>query len=156
MGVESTARALERNTAADVALLQGLSPFETTRLFALLNFALADAGISSWDAKYHYNMWRPIDAIREAAQDGNGATLPDSNWEPLLTTPSFPTYTSGHSTFKAAQRRVCSPPCSVTTMRLPREPIAVVVVNGLLRMILRYSSNDHSLVFGMQPKRRGS
>lgn len=92
--------------AADVALLQGLSPFETTRLFALLNFALADAGISSWDAKYHYDMWRPIDAIREAAQDGNGATLPDSNWEPLLTTPSFPTYTSGHSTFSGAAASV--------------------------------------------------
>jgi membrane-associated phospholipid phosphatase len=92
--------------AADVALSQGLSAFETARLFALLNFALADAGISSWDAKYHYDMWRPIDAIREAGQDGNQATQPVSDWEPLLITPSFPTYTSGHSTFSGAAASV--------------------------------------------------
>lgn len=92
--------------AVDVALSQGLSAFETARLFALLNFALADAGISSWDAKYHYDMWRPIDAIREAAQDGNHATQPVSDWEPLLITPSFPTYTSGHSTFSGAAASV--------------------------------------------------
>jgi membrane-associated phospholipid phosphatase len=92
--------------AADVALSQNLTPLESARLFALLNIALADAGITSWDAKYAYDLWRPIDAIRDAADDGNSATLPVSDWLPLLPTPSFPAYTSGHSTFSGAAAAV--------------------------------------------------
>lgn len=92
--------------ATDVALKLNLTPMESARMFALLNIALADAGISSWDAKYAYDLWRPIDAIREAANDGNSATMPIANWEPLLITPAFPTYTSGHSTFSGAAAAV--------------------------------------------------
>lgn len=88
--------------AADVSLAQGRSLSENAHLFAMLNVALADAGISAWDAKYAYGLWRPIDAIREAEQDGNGATHGDPAWLPLLRTPPFPTYTSGHSTFSGA------------------------------------------------------
>jgi len=72
------------------------------RLFALLNIALADAAIVSWDCKYNFNLWRPITAIQEADTDGNEATRPDRNWTPLLETPPFPEYTSGHSTFSGA------------------------------------------------------
>ncbi|HUS07798.1 MAG TPA: vanadium-dependent haloperoxidase [Bryobacteraceae bacterium] len=75
---------------------------ENARLFALLNIALADAAIISWDCKYVYNYWRPITAIHEAASDGNSATEPDLSWMPLLPTPPFPEYTSGHSTFSSA------------------------------------------------------
>jgi hypothetical protein len=75
---------------------------ENSRLFALLNIAMADAGIVSWDCKYVFNFWRPIAAIREAATDGNSLTTADPNWTPLLETPPFPEYTSGHSTFSAA------------------------------------------------------
>jgi membrane-associated phospholipid phosphatase len=71
-----------------------------------MNLALADAGIASWDAKYHYDLWRPIDAIREAATDQNPATIADPNWLPLLKTPPFPAYTSGHSTFSGAAAAV--------------------------------------------------
>ncbi|MEZ6135708.1 MAG: phosphatase PAP2 family protein [Pirellulaceae bacterium] len=92
--------------ATDVALSQSLPPLETARLFALLNLALADAGISAWDAKYFYDFWRPIDAIREAADDQNSETEPLNDWLPLLPTPSFPTYTSGHSTFSGAAAAV--------------------------------------------------
>lgn len=88
--------------AADVGLSRGLSLLESARLFALLNYAMADAGIASWDAKYGYDLWRPIDAIREANSDGNPSTSAVVDWAPLLTTPSFPTYTSGHSTFSGA------------------------------------------------------
>ena len=63
---------------------------------ALLNLALADAAIYSWDAKYFYELWRPIDAIRKADTDGNAATTAKAEWTPLLNTPSFPSYTSGH------------------------------------------------------------
>lgn len=81
---------------------KGLTTAENARLFALLGIAVADAGIVSWDAKYEYNLWRPITAIRSADTDGNSATTPDAAWSPLLTTPNFPTYTSGHSTFSGA------------------------------------------------------
>lgn len=79
-----------------------LSLLETSRLFALLNIALADAGISAWDMKYTYNCWRPITAISEGSADENPNTEVHNNWEPLLTTPPFPDYVSGHSTFSSA------------------------------------------------------
>ncbi|MCO6455742.1 MAG: phosphatase PAP2 family protein [Pirellulaceae bacterium] len=88
--------------AADVVVAQDRTLAENARLFALLNMALADAGISCWDAKYAYELWRPIDAIRQAALDGNPATSADPAWQPLIRTPPFPTYTSGHSTFSGA------------------------------------------------------
>lgn len=88
--------------AADVALARRTSPAENARLMALLNVALADAGIAAWDAKYAYALWRPIDALRRADQDGHDATVPAPGWTPLLKTPPFPTYTSGHSTFSGA------------------------------------------------------
>lgn len=88
--------------AADVASTQGTTLAENARLFALLNIALADAGIAAWDAKYHYDLWRPIDAIRQAGTDDNPTTVPDSNWLSLLQNPPFPTYTSGHSSFSGA------------------------------------------------------
>jgi len=76
------------------------------RLFALLNIALADAAIVSWDCKYVYVYWRPITAIQEADADGNPATTADPSWQPLLPTPPFPEYTSGHSTFSGAAATV--------------------------------------------------
>ena len=79
---------------------------ESARVLALLNLALADAGIAAWDAKYAYDMWRPIDAIREADGDGNALTASIDGWLPLLKTPPFPTYTSGHSTFSGAAAAV--------------------------------------------------
>jgi hypothetical protein len=94
--------------AADVALDHGNTLAENARLFALLNIALADAGISAWDAKYVYNFWRPIDAIRSGDMDGNNQTATDATWTPLLKTPPFPTYTSGHSTFSGAADAVLS------------------------------------------------
>lgn len=76
------------------------------RMFALLNIALADAAIISWDAKYVYDYWRPITAIREADTDGNPDTELDPAWSPYLETPPFPEYTSGHSTFSGAAATV--------------------------------------------------
>lgn len=94
--------------AADVALEYGNTLAENARLFALLNIAEADAGIAAWDAKYAYELWRPIDAIRRSDTDGNDATGVDPTWTPLIITPPFPTYTSGHSTFSGAADAVLS------------------------------------------------
>jgi hypothetical protein len=92
--------------ATDVTIDKGTDLLETARTFALLNIAMADAGIASWDAKYHHDVWRPIDAIRQADQDGNVLTPGDPTWIPLLKTPPFPAYTSGHSTFSGAASAV--------------------------------------------------
>ncbi|MBX3425611.1 MAG: vanadium-dependent haloperoxidase [Pirellulales bacterium] len=85
---------------------QGLSLAENARMLAMLNVALADAAIVCWDAKYQYDLWRPITAIREADTVAATAALDDDAWAPLLTTPPFPEYTSGHSTFSAAAAAV--------------------------------------------------
>lgn len=95
------------NRAAQaVARERSLSPSETARLFALLNAALADAGICCWECKYRHALWRPVTAIREADRDDNPDTAPDPAWEPLLETPPFPAYSSGHSSFSAAAAAV--------------------------------------------------
>ena len=75
----------------------GLDMWENARLFALLNVALADGYIGSWETKYHYNYWRPETAIRTAATDGNPDTSAVRGWEPLEPTPGIPDYDSGHS-----------------------------------------------------------
>lgn len=85
---------------------QGLTLGEEARLMALLNIAMADAAMVSWNAKYTYDLWRPVTAIREADTDGNDRTVPDPSWTPLLVTPPFPEYTSGHSTFSGAAAAV--------------------------------------------------
>jgi PAP2 superfamily len=93
---------------------------ELARLLALVNVAMADAGMAIWEPKYHYQFWRPVTAIREAdpgtgptgAGDGNPATVGDPTFTPLGApasnligpnfTPPFPAYTSGHAGFGGA------------------------------------------------------
>ena len=92
--------------ARDLATQRKLSPAENARLFAMLNIALADAAILCWDCKYDCHFWRPITAIQNADSDKNPATEKDAAWTPLLETPPFPEYTSGHSTFSSAAATV--------------------------------------------------
>jgi membrane-associated phospholipid phosphatase len=91
--------------AASIASERGLSLAETARMFALLGMAQADAAIVCWEAKFNWNFWRPVTAIRRADEDGNPLTVPDKDWDHFLPSPSFPAYTSGHSTFSAASGR---------------------------------------------------
>ena len=76
---------------------KSLDLFETARLFALVNMALADSYIAGWDAKMYYNFWRPYTAIRNAAVDGNDHTIPVEDWEPAEPTPPVQDYPSTHS-----------------------------------------------------------
>lgn len=78
----------------------------TARLFAQLNIAMADAAIAAWDAKYTYDYVRPITIIREAQNLGDSRFVEDRDWFPLIPTPPFPEYVSGHSTFSAAAATV--------------------------------------------------
>lgn len=85
------------------AIAHNLTTAENARLFAQLNVALADDVIAFYDAKYTYNLWRPVTAIREAATDGNPQTLPDPNWLPQVgnTTPD-PSYPGAHAVISAS------------------------------------------------------
>jgi hypothetical protein len=74
-----------------------VSRAEHVRTLALVNVALADAGVAAWDAKYAYWTPRPENAIRD---------LLDPEWRPYLRTPLFPAYVSGHSTYSAAVAEV--------------------------------------------------
>jgi hypothetical protein len=64
--------------------------------------AVADALISCWNDKTHYVFWRPITAIRDGDNDGNPDTIGDPGWQPLITTPNYPDYTSGANNFASA------------------------------------------------------
>ena len=73
-----------------------LDVLDAARVLAMENLAAADAAINTWNNKYHFNFWRPFQAIRKAALDNNSATLPDApTWTPLISAP-YPEYTSGH------------------------------------------------------------
>jgi hypothetical protein len=75
---------------------------DSARMFALADVALADAQIACWESKYFYNFWRPMTAIQLGDQDGNSATEADPNWQPLINTPNFPEYPSGHASVSGA------------------------------------------------------
>jgi hypothetical protein len=79
-----------------LAAARNLSLIENARLFALVHMAGADAFIAVFDAKYAYNFWRPITAIRNGDIDSNDATERDPGWLPLIDTPMHPEYPCAH------------------------------------------------------------
>jgi hypothetical protein len=111
------------------------SPWRAARVLALMNFALMDAGIACFDAKYQFRFWRPYTAIRRADEDGNEDTAAEPDWLPLLWTPpgqplSFlippiPDYPSAAAMTSAAAAEVltkhlgASVPFAVTSVTLP-------------------------------------
>jgi hypothetical protein len=85
------------NEIAEVqALKRKDSLAKDARLFAMLDVALADAGIAASDAKSAYTTWRPVSAIQAT----------DPTWNPLITTPPSPSYVSDHAAFGAAAANV--------------------------------------------------
>jgi hypothetical protein len=111
---------LYNQIAVQIAEQMGSDVVELARLLALVNVAMADAGIAIWESKYHYAFWRPVSGIRESDPgtgpsglgDGNDATLGDPDFMPLGApasnlagpnfTPPFPAYPSGHAGFGGA------------------------------------------------------
>ncbi|MEB3278067.1 MAG: CARDB domain-containing protein [Lyngbya sp.] len=97
---------------------EDLTVAETSRLFALLNIAMTDAGVVSWDSKFDFLQLRPEQTINADPEneivgmpggvdfDGNPISIEDPDWDPLIGTPAFPDYTSGHAAFGAAAAEV--------------------------------------------------
>jgi hypothetical protein len=98
----------------------GLGQLETARLLAMVNLVGADALMSTLYAKYHYLFWRPVTAIDPTAvvadgfgpvpgyDDGNSATVEQTGWLPLLTTPNHPEYPAAHGAITSAMAEVFS------------------------------------------------
>ena len=79
---------------------------QKAQLFALFYLAAGDASIACWEAKYHYNFWRPQPAIANGALDGNDLTAGNANWQPLVPTPPHPEYPSGHTANSGAMVKI--------------------------------------------------
>lgn len=117
-GTKSTARTAEQTNIARFWTITGPQSWdlivrqlaaapnrtlsENARLFALVEMAGADAYISVFDAKYTFNFWRPITAIRNGDADGNEATVRQADWVPLVDTPLHPEYPCAHCITSAA------------------------------------------------------
>ncbi len=108
---------LYNQIAMFIANQQGITDVvELTRMLALVNVAMSDAGVASWETKYLYSIARPITLIRQGELDGNPNTPGDANWTPLGApatnlngpnfTPPFPAYVSGHATFGGAMFQI--------------------------------------------------
>jgi hypothetical protein len=93
---EATAPAVYWPIARSVAATPGRDVTDNARLFALAAMAMDDALIAVFDAKYTYNLWRPITAIRNGDLDGNDATDRDPGWTPFIPTPMHPEYPCAH------------------------------------------------------------
>lgn len=104
---------LYNQIAHQLALSRKMTSVEdTAQMFAVLNTAMADAGLTAWEAKWHYQFWRPITGIRWDTAQPNTQVVPQPNWTPLGAqatnttnrnfTPPFPAYPSGHATFGGA------------------------------------------------------
>ena len=109
---ESTARSAEQTNVArfwasalpdihmgvvrSVATAPNRDFTRNARLYAAVTAAMNEAEIAVFEAKYYYNFWRPITAIRNGDRDNNAATERDPGWIPLIVTPLQPEYPCGH------------------------------------------------------------
>ena len=89
-----------------LSMAKGLSLAENARYFAMLASASADALIACWDAKFFYNFWRPVTAIRAGDSDGNLDTTPDPAWIGVVVTPPHPEYPAAHGCFSGASTEI--------------------------------------------------
>jgi hypothetical protein len=99
---EATAPAVYWPVARSVAAMPGRDVTDNARLFALAAMAMDDALIAVFDAKYAYNFWRPVTAIRNGDLDGNDATERDAGWTPFISTPMHPEYPCAHCIVSSA------------------------------------------------------
>jgi hypothetical protein len=88
--------------ARQISTAKNLDVLDNARMFALSAIATADAAVAIFDAKFTYNFWRPVTAIRNGDMDGNDATALDAAWEPFAATPMHPEYPCAHCTFQGS------------------------------------------------------
>ena len=99
---EATAPAVYWPVARSVAGMPGRDVTDNARLLAVAAMAMDDGLIAVFDAKYTYNLWRPVTAIRNGELDGNNATDRDPGWTPFIETPMHPEYPCAHCIVSAS------------------------------------------------------
>ena len=99
---EATGPAIYHGIVRSLADTPGRDITQNARLFAAVTQAADDALIAVFEAKYHYNFWRPITAIRNGDRDDNAATERDSTWLPFIDTPMHPEYPCAHCIISGA------------------------------------------------------
>ena len=99
---EATLPSIYHGLVRSVAERPGRDLTQNARLFAAVAQGMDDALIAVFDAKYHYNFWRPVTAIRNGDSDRNDATERDASWTPLIDNPLHPEYPSAHSILAGA------------------------------------------------------
>jgi hypothetical protein len=99
---EATLPPIYHGVVRSVANVPGREVTQNARLFAAVTQAMDDALIAVFDAKYHYNFWRPVTAIRNGDIDGNEVTERDPSWTPFIDTPMHPEYPCAHCIISGA------------------------------------------------------
>lgn len=119
--------AIYHGVVHSVALQPGRDVLANARLFAVVAQSMDDALIAVMDAKYHYNFWRPVTAIRNGDLDGHDGTERDASWTPLIDAPMHPEYPCAHcilagtvaTVLNAEGRKAPLPVLSTTSPTLP-------------------------------------
>ena len=114
-----------------VTTLPGREVTQNARLFAAVAQAIDDALIAVFDAKYHYNFWRPVTAIRNGDIDGNDATEREPSWMPLINTPMHPEYPCAHCIVSSAVGTVLQ--AEIGTGPMPTLTTTSYTANGASR-----------------------
>jgi hypothetical protein len=109
---------------------------DSARVLALVAITAHDASIAVFDAKYAYNFWRPVTAIRNGDIDGNDATERDAAWEPFIPTPMHPEYPCAHCTFQSS---VAAALRSVFGDEIPEAKLVSTTAPGVTRTFTRLS-----------------
>lgn len=119
--------------AVQVIAGQKRSLTEKARIFALLNMAMCDGSIATFEAKYFYHFWRPVTAIHDGDLDGNTRTEADPSFVSFLPSPAYPAYPSGHGGLSNSGR-------SMLERLLGRRRVSVTLTNPALPdLTLRYT-----------------
>ena len=134
---EATAPAVYWPVARSVATAPGRDVTDNARLLAVAAMAMDDALTAVFDAKYTYNFWRPVTAIRNADLDGNDATTPEPGWSPFIDTPMHPEYPCAHCIVSGALGAVLT--AEISTGPTPTLSSASVTAGGAVRTWTRVS-----------------
>lgn len=125
---------------SSLARAPGREITRNARLFAAVLGALNDTEIAVFEAKYHYQFWRPITAIRNGDQDGNPATERDAGWAPLIVTPIQPEYPCAHC-------MIASTIATVIRADVGKEPLPTLsTTSNTLQGVTRHWNSTEDLV----------
>jgi hypothetical protein len=123
-----------------VATAPGREVTRNARLYAAVTAALNDTEIAVFEAKYHYQFWRPITAIRNGDRDSNDATERDPDWTPLIVTPIQPEYPCAHC-------MVASTIATVIRADVGKEPMPTLsTTSNTLRGVTRHWTRTEDVV----------